>query len=181
MVQRLSALPYACGSIEPYSNGEVLSVSLDEHPQTCLNDFREAQEMLGKAQRNGDLAAIRAICDDLARHYSGLLLDSISLTNLHLYEGGLPDDAPANGFQKDLGSWESITQELLSTAYTARGSGWAVLAWQPNDLQLVVLAAEKHQSHAQWGVTPILALDVRKDAYYLCFLNSTPSRAAGSS
>ncbi len=46
-----------------------------------------------------------------------------------------------------------------------------LLAWQPLRSQLVILQAEKHENLAQWGVTPILVLDVWEHAYYLQYQN----------
>ena len=42
------------------------------------------------------------------------------------------------------------------------------------DDALVVLQAEKHENLTQWGVTPILALDVWEHAYYLKYQNKRP-------
>jgi Fe-Mn family superoxide dismutase len=45
--------------------------------------------------------------------------------------------------------------------------------------KLVVLQAENHQNLVQWGVTPILVLDVWEHAYYLQYANSREDYTAG--
>jgi Fe-Mn family superoxide dismutase len=51
------------------------------------------------------------------------------------------------------------------------GSGWGILAYRPSDDALVILTAEKHQNLTQWGVVPLLVLDVWEHAYYLKYQN----------
>ncbi|MEI6499764.1 MAG: Fe-Mn family superoxide dismutase [Armatimonadota bacterium] len=175
MTYQLTEVPNTYDTVEPYSSEDMTPSHPDENHQACLGDLQGAQQKLEEAQRSGDIADIKAICNDLANRYSRHLLDSISLANTHPDGAGLSHVALTDRFEEDFGSWEPLTQKLLSAAHTVQGSGWAVLAWQPSARQLVVLPTEKYQNLSQWGVTPILALDVWKDAYYLWLLSSGPT------
>jgi Fe-Mn family superoxide dismutase len=59
------------------------------------------------------------------------------------------------------------------------GSGWGILAYRPSDDSLVVLTAEKHQNLTQWGVIPLLVLDVWEHAYYLKYQNRRGEYVSG--
>ncbi len=54
---------------------------------------------------------------------------------------------------------------------SVEGSGWGILAHRGLDDRLVVLQAEKHENLTQWGVSPILVVDVWEHAYYLKYQN----------
>jgi Fe-Mn family superoxide dismutase len=77
----------------------------------------------------------------------------------------------AEQIKKDFGSFEAFKKHYSAAAVAVEGSGWAVLAWQPQGKQLVVLQSEKHQQLTQWGVVPLLVLDVWEHAYYLKYQN----------
>ena len=62
-------------------------------------------------------------------------------------------------------------REFIAASIAVEGSGWGILAYRPVDDSLVVLTAEKHQNLTQWGVVPLLVLDVWEHAYYLKYQN----------
>ena len=54
---------------------------------------------------------------------------------------------------------------------TVEGSGWGILGYQPYSDSLTLLQCENHQKLTQWGVVPILVIDVWEHAYYLKYKN----------
>jgi len=69
------------------------------------------------------------------------------------------------------GSFAAFKGLFLAAANSVEGSGWGILAHRAIDDRLVVLQAEKHENLTQWGVSPILVLDVWEHAYYLKYQN----------
>ena len=61
--------------------------------------------------------------------------------------------------------------QFIAASVAVEGSGWGILAYRPTDDALVILTAEKHQNLTQWGVVPLLVLDVWEHAYYLKYQN----------
>jgi len=85
--------------------------------------------------------------------------------------GGEPTGALAEQIKKDFGSFDAFKKHYSAAAVAVEGSGWAVLAWQPQGNQLIILQSEKHQQLTQWGVIPLLVCDVWEHAYYLKYQN----------
>ena len=85
--------------------------------------------------------------------------------------GGEPSGSLAAQIEKDFGSFEAFKAQFIAASTAVEGSGWGILAWQPAGAQLVILTAEKHQNLTQWGVIPLLVLDVWEHAYYLKYQN----------
>lgn len=179
MPYTLPELPYAYDALEPFLNAETMHLHHDKHHAAYVNALNEAEQKIQAAQQAGDFSAIRALCDALAFNYSGHLLHSLFWTNMKPGGGGAPSGALAEQIAKDFGSFEVFKAQFLAATNSVQGSGWGILAWEPLAQKLVILQAEKHQNLAQWGVTPVLVLDVWEHAYYLQYQNRRPEFTAG--
>ena len=171
MAFELPPLPYAHDALEPFLGEQTLTLHHGKHHQAYVNALNEAEEKLAAAQEAGDFASIRALCDALAFNYSGHLLHSLFWTNMSPDGGGEPSGDLAARIAQDFRSFATFKAQFLAATNSVQASGWGVLAWQPLGEKLVILQAEKHQNLAQWGVTPILVLDVWEHAYYLDYQN----------
>ncbi len=179
MPYTLPELPYAYDALEPFLNAETMHLHHDKHHAAYVNALNEAEQKIQAAQQAGDFSALRALCDALAFNYSGHLLHSLFWTNMKPGGGGAPSGALAEQIAKDFGSFEVFKAQFLAATNLVQGSGWGILAWEPVAQKLVILQAEKHQNLAQWGVTPVLVLDVWEHAYYLQYQNRRPDFTAG--
>ncbi|MEN6645276.1 MAG: superoxide dismutase [Armatimonadia bacterium] len=179
MAFELPELPYAYKALEPYLSEETLKFHHDKHHNAYVTALNEAEEKIAKAQEAGDFAAIRALSNAIAFNYSGHLLHSLFWTNMSPDGGGEPQGALAEQIKKDFKSFDTFKAQFLAATNAVQGSGWGILAWQPLGQKLVVLQTEKHQNEAQWGVTPILVLDVWEHAYYLQYQNRRPDFTKG--
>ena len=171
MAFELPDLPYAYDALEPFLGAQTLTLHHDKHHAGYVNGLNEAEAKLTAAREAGDFSTMRALCDALAFNYSGHLLHSIFWTNMAPDGGGEPSGDLANAIADAFGDYATFKAEFLAATNSVQGSGWGVLGWQPLGEKLVVLQAEKHQNFAQWGVTPILVLDVWEHAYYLDYQN----------
>ena len=72
--------------------------------------------------------------------------------------------APGNGIDK-------LLSYIATTSKTIDGNGWGILGYQPYSDSLTVLQCENHEKLTQWGVIPLLVIDVWEHAYYLKYKN----------
>jgi Fe-Mn family superoxide dismutase len=85
--------------------------------------------------------------------------------------GGPATGKIAELIERDFSSYDNFKKQFSAAAVAVEGSGWALLCCNPAFGKLEILTAEKHQNLTQWGVVPILALDVWEHAYYLKYQN----------
>lgn len=167
----LPPLPYAPDALEPHYDRETVTLHHGKHHAGYVKGLNAAEGKLAEALKSGDFAAAKELCKALAFHGSGHLLHSLFWANMKPAGGGEPTGGLAAGLTKAFGSYAAFRGLFLAAANSVEGSGWAILAHRPLDDRLVVLQAEKHENLTQWGVAPILALDVWEHAYYLKYQN----------
>jgi Fe-Mn family superoxide dismutase len=146
----------------------------DIHHKGYVDGLNTAEKKLAEARAAGDYALVKHWSRELAFHGSGHFMHSLFWPNMAPAGkggGGEPAGALAEQIKKDLGSFDAFKKQYSAAAVAVEGSGWAVLAWQPQGNQLVILQSEKHQQLTQWGVVPLLVLDVWEHAYYLKYQN----------
>ncbi len=70
------------------------------------------------------------------------------------------------------GSFDKFKEEFSNAAALLFGSGWAWLAWDGEQLEIV--QTPNQDNPLSQGKTPILGLDVWEHAYYLLYQNRRP-------
>jgi Fe-Mn family superoxide dismutase len=174
MKHELPPLPYAYDALEPHLDEQTLRLHHDKHHQGYVTGLNAAQEKIDAMLKAGDFAAADAVSRDLAFHGSGHILHSIFWTNMKPGGGGAPTGMIADAIQEQFGSYDPFKGLFLAVTNAVKGSGWGILAHRKMDDALVVLQAQVHENLTQWGVTPILVLDVWEHAYYLKYQNARP-------
>lgn len=159
---RLPPLPYAYDALEPYISRKQLEIHHTKHHAGYVEGLNKAELETGRDW---------ARAQDLAFNGSGHILHSIYWTNMGPKGGGRPSGVLAEQISAGFGSFDRFKSEFTSAAQAARGSGWAILAWQPQWGRLEILTASRHENLTQWGVIPILVLDMWEHAYYLDYEN----------
>ncbi|MEZ4156539.1 MAG: Fe-Mn family superoxide dismutase [Candidatus Paceibacterota bacterium] len=66
--------------------------------------------------------------------------------------------------EADFGSVESWKEEMVATGIASRG--WAILAFDWQDMALHIYGQDAHNIGAVWNSTPLVALDVYEHAYF---------------
>lgn len=171
----LPPLPYAYDALEPYIDEQTMRLHHDKHHQGYVNGLNKALEKLAAAREAGDFALVKHLSREAAFHGSGHLLHSIFWPNMAPAGqggGGEPSGELAEQIAQDFGSFAAFQAHFSAAAKSVEGSGWGLLVWEPNAGQLEVLQAEKHHNLTQWGVVPLLVLDVWEHAYYLKYQNN---------
>jgi Fe-Mn family superoxide dismutase len=173
MAHKLPPLPYAYDALEPYIDEQTMRLHHDIHHNGYVAGLNNAEAKLAEARTAGDFSLVKHWSREAAFHGSGHLLHSIFWPNMIAASEAKPAPGGDLGRAIDLsfGSFESFKAQFIAASIAVEGSGWGILAYRPFDDSLVVLTAEKHQDLTQWGVIPLLVLDVWEHAYYLKYQN----------
>lgn len=173
MAHKLPPLPYAYDALEPTIDEQTMKLHHDIHHNGYVKGLNNAEARLADARAAGDFALVKHWEREAAFHGSGHLLHSIFWPNMIAASEAkaAPDGALAKAINRDFGSFEAFKAQFVAASTAVEGSGWGILAYRPADGKLVVLTAEKHQNLTQWGVAPLLVLDVWEHAYYLKYQN----------
>lgn len=174
MAYELPPLSYPYNALEPYIDEQTMHLHHDIHHKGYVDGLNKAEAELAKARQAGDFALVKHWEREAAFHGSGHILHTIFWTNMAgegKGGGGTPKGALAQQIDKDFGSFDAFKAQFNAATIAVEGSGWGILGWQPLLGRLVILTAEKHQNLTQWGVVPLLVLDVWEHAYYLKYQN----------
>ena len=163
----LPDLPYDYGALEPHISGRIMELHHDKHHRKYVDTANEIIEKLLNARKKSDFAGIGALEEKLAFNVSGHVLHSIFWRNLAPGAGGQPAGELAQLINRDFGNFDSFKKQLVETANTVMGSGWATLVWDPVIQRLGTSQIHDHQNEITQGSVPILVLDAWEHAYYL--------------
>lgn len=173
MAHQLPPLPYPYDALEPNIDEQTMRLHHDIHHAGYVKGLNNAESKLAEARASGDFSAVKHWSREAAFHGSGHLLHSIFWPNMIAASQAklAPEGALVEAIDRDFGSFEAFKAQFIAASIAVEGSGWGILAYRPSDDTLVILTAEKHQNLTQWGVIPLLVLDVWEHAYYLNYQN----------
>lgn len=171
MVHTLPALPYDYNALEPYYDEQTVKLHHDIHHKSYVDGLNNAEAKLAEARAKGDYALVKHWERELAFHGSGHILHTLFWNNLAPASDDEPGSELTVQIEKDFGSFEIFKQQFSTAAAAVEGSGWTLLGWNPFFEKLEVLQVEKHQNLTQWGIAPLLVIDVWEHAYYLKYQN----------
>jgi Fe-Mn family superoxide dismutase len=164
------SLPYSQSFLEPFMDEETMNLHYTFHHggavKAANNDLKKIKEALD----NNNLDTVDFWTKKLSFHFSSHILHSIFWTNLTNKQTS-PTGELLKRIEKNFGSYDKLKTYLATTSKNVDGNGWGILGYQPYSNSLVVLQCENHEKLTQWGVIPLLVIDVWEHAYYLKYKN----------
>jgi Fe-Mn family superoxide dismutase len=174
MAHELPSLAYPYDALEPYYDEETLRLHHGKHHQSYVDGLNKAEAQLVEARNRSDYGLIKHWLKEIAFHGSGHILHTLFFENLAPAGQSSPGQKTINQLEQDFGSFDEFKKMFTAAAAAVEGSGWALLCYNPLFQKLEILQAEKHQNLTQWGVIPLLVIDVWEHAYYLKYQNRRP-------
>ena len=178
MAHELPSLAYPYDALEPYYDEETLQLHHGKHHQSYVDGLNKAETQLAEARSRSDYGLIKHWLKEIAFHGSGHILHTLFFENLAPAGQSSPGQKTINQVEQDFGSFDEFKKMFTAAAAAVEGSGWALLCYNPLFQKLEILQAEKHQNLTQWGVIPLLVIDVWEHAYYLKYQNRRPEYIA---
>lgn len=164
------SLPYNKNFLEPYMDEETLHLHFEFHHGGAVKGANKDLENIKKHLKTGDMDMSDLWTRKLAYHFSSHVLHTIFWTNL-TNKKTEPKAELLQQIDKDFGSFDRLQAYMAKVSKSVEGSGWGILGYQPYSRSLTLLQCENHQKLTQWGVIPLLVIDVWEHAYYLKYKN----------
>jgi len=164
------ALPYQQSFLEPFMDEETLNLHYTFHHGGAVKAANKDLLMIKKSLDENNIETIDYWTKKLSYHLSSHILHTIFWTNLTNKKSD-PKGELLRRIEKDFGSYEKLKIYLAKTSKDVDGNGWGILGYQPYTDKLTILQCENHEKLTQWGVVPLLVVDVWEHAYYLKFRN----------
>ncbi|PZR05406.1 MAG: superoxide dismutase [Flavobacterium psychrophilum] len=166
----LQPLPYAETFLEPSMDQETLHLHYTFHHGDAVKAANKDLQMIKEAIDKNTLDTVDYWTKKLSFHLSSHILHTIFWTNLTNKKSD-PSGALLKQIEKDFGSYDKLKVLIAKTSKGVDGNGWGILGYQPYTQKLTVMQCENHEKLTQWGVIPILVIDVWEHSYYLKYRN----------
>jgi Fe-Mn family superoxide dismutase len=165
-----AALPYNDNFLEPYMDQETTHLHYTFHHGGAVKAANKDMDMIRKAMDGNNMETVDFWTKKLAYHFSSHVLHSIFWTNLTNQKTN-PQGQLLKDIERDFGSYDRLKSYIAATSKNVDGAGWGILGYQPYSKKLTIMQCENHEKLTQWGVVPILVIDVWEHAYYLKYKN----------
>jgi Fe-Mn family superoxide dismutase len=170
----LPPLPYPYEALEPHIDAETMHLHHDKHHQAYVTNLNKAIKELATSDAGGAAPAaplLSGLQEDLSFNAAGHLLHTLFWKTMGPGLGGEPQGELAEAIKKDFSSVVAFRARFAAVAAGVKGSGWAVLAYEPVAERLIILQVKQHDLQLAPWAEPILAVDVWEHAYYLKYRN----------
>jgi superoxide dismutase, Fe-Mn family len=163
-------LPFSNSYLEPFMDEETLHLHYTFHHGGAVKAANKDVSMIKKALDENNLEILDFWTKKLSFHISSHILHSIFWTNLTIKPTS-PSKELMLRIERDFGSFDRMKLFLAKISKDVDGNGWGILGFQPYTDRLTVIGCENHEKLTQWGLIPLLVIDVWEHSYYLKFRN----------
>jgi Fe-Mn family superoxide dismutase len=167
---KLQSLPYREDYLEPFMDAETLHLHYTFHHGGAVKGANNDLQKIKESLASGSLETVDFWTKKLSYHFSSHILHSIFWTNL-VNRQTSPSGDLLKQIEKSFGSYDKLKSYISATSKNIDGNGWGILGYQPYSGSLTILQCENHEKLTQWGVIPLLVIDVWEHAYYLKYKN----------
>ena len=163
-------LPYAENFLEPNMDAETTHLHYTFHHGGAVKAANNDMKKIREAMDANNFETVDYWTKKLSFHFSSHVLHTIFWTNL-TNKKTEPKGELLKRIEKNFGSYDKLKGYIAATSKNVDGNGWGILGYQPYSYSLTVLQCENHEKLTQWGVVPLLVIDVWEHAYYLKYKN----------
>src|SRR5215510_8977669 len=163
-------LPYSENFLEPFMDAETLHLHYTFHHGGAVKSANTDLQKIKDALNANNLESVDFWTKKLSFHFSSHILHSIFWTNLANKKTEPAGDL-LKRIEKHFSSFDKLKAYIAETSKNVDGNGWGILGYQPYSDSLTVLQCENHEKLTQWGVIPLLVIDVWEHSYYLKYRN----------
>ncbi len=167
------SLTYSVNELEPYIDGETIMLHYGKHYMNYLNKLNE---ILSKYNFNFnvDKEFIFANIDqfneedreDILYNLGGVVNHELYFLNMDPARNNIPMGSIKTAIDNKYGSYENFKKEFIKKAMEFRGSGYVFLVLNTNG-ELEIIALSNQDSPYNYGLIPIMAMDIWEHSYYL--------------
>ena len=165
--------------LHPVLSKEAMILHHTKHHQAYVNNYNALMDQLNTASAdnniNESLRLQKLISFNLGGHFNhAFFWENLAPESKH---GGVLPSKESPFMQKMLqtfGSIEDFKAEFNRRSTGVMGSGWGWLAMDPKTKDLRVVETVNQETASQFGLTPLMTVDVWEHAYYVDFQNLRP-------
>ncbi len=169
---KLPPLPYDYNALEPHIDEQTMRLHHDKHHLGYVNGLNKALAAARDMKGEIDNWKLESVQRELSFHGGGHLLHTIFWATMAPNAGGQPQGALGEAITRQYGSFDQFKAYFSKAAGIVKGSGWAVLCYEPVGDALVVFSLNEHDTKLIAGAHPLLPIDVWEHAYYLKYQNN---------
>lgn len=169
-------LPYDYQALEPFIDEKTMHLHHDRHLQTYIDNLNGILEKEPKLQKLSLEQLIQISGKLPCRLQAPVRNNAGGVYNHRFFFQGMVQPAPKvpgetllGPIRQQFGSLEKCLEDFKQAALSVFGSGYAWLVWSPKGLR--ILTTPNQNCPVEWGLRPILVIDVWEHAYYLKHYN----------
>ncbi len=168
----LPKLPYGYDALEPHIDAKTMELHHSKHHQGYVDGLNKTIATLADLRAKGepiDPTTLAGLQRNISFNAGGHVLHSVFWATMAPNAGGDPEaGSPIEvALKTHFGSVAAFKSYFTSVATSVKGSGWAILTYEPVGDALVVTESGDQDLRLIPGGIPLLPIDVWEHAYYL--------------